>query len=283
MSDTIISLLGTAIPLPNPTTATLERLTDAEQQFRSNPSLAHTIWYGRRLAYANQLEDAIRIYSEGIKRFPHAYQLYRHRGHRFISQRNFVAAIDDFSAAAKLAETQPVEIEPDGLPNALNMPLSNGHFNIWYHLGLAHYLSGAFEQAAQAYQQCLEYCYNDDCLTATIDWYYMALRRQGMFEPATKLLERLPEQITLVENDGYYQRLLMYQGKLEPHALIDPDQAEDELTLVTQGYGLGNWYLTAGDTHQAMQIYRRLLTTQSVTAFGYIAAEADVCRLNGIE
>jgi tetratricopeptide (TPR) repeat protein len=282
MSDTLISLFGTALPLPNPAITTLERLRDAEQQFRTSPSLDHTIWYGRRLAYANQLDDAIRIYSEGISQFPHAYQLYRHRGHRLISQRHFAAAIADFSSAAELAADQPVEIEPDGIPNALNMPLSNGHFNIWYHLGLAYYLSGAFEPAVQAYQRCLDYCYNDDCLTATIDWYYIALRRLGMFEQAGQLLDRLPESITLIENDGYYQRLLMYQGKLEPHALLDADQAGDELTLVTQGYGLGNWHLTQGDTDQAIQIYRRLLATQSVTAFGYIAAEADLLRLNGI-
>lgn len=32
------------------------------------------------------------------------------------------------------------EFEPDGIPNALNPPLTLPHRNIWYHLGLAYYL-----------------------------------------------------------------------------------------------------------------------------------------------
>ncbi len=285
--DTITSLLGTPLhpPIlsPEATQRGIALLAEAKARYEQEPNLEHTIWYGRRAAYLFQFEQAFTIYSEGIVRFPNAHQLYRHRGHRYISTRQFAYAIADFERAAELARTQPVEIEPDGIPNSANTPLSNSHFNIWYHLGLAYYLTTAFEQAAAAYQICLEYVYNDDCLTATIDWHIMTYRRMGMFSQAKQLLERIPEQLTLVENDGYHRRLLMYKGILAPSVLLEPSAGEEELTLVTEGYGVGNWHLTNGDIAAAKAVYQRLLATQSWTAFGYIAAEVDIIAINRLQ
>ena len=278
--DTIMSLFGRPLAPPEIPNEARQRnqtfLAEAKLRYEQEPSLENTIWYGRRAAYLYQFERALAIYTAGIQRFPHAHQLYRHRGHRYISTRQLARAIADFEHAAELARTQPVEIEPDGIPNSAGTPLSNSHFNIWYHLGLAYYLTHAFEQAAAAYQTCLEYVYNDDCLTATIDWGIMTYRRMGMFTAAEQLLERIPEQLTLVENDGYHRRILMYKGILAPSALLAPSEAEDELTLVTEGYGVGNWYFTSGDIPAARAVYQRLLATQSRTAFGYIAAEVDL-------
>ncbi len=106
------------------------------------------IWYGRRTAYLGRYRDAIRIYSNGIELHPEDARLYRHRGHRFISTRQLDKAIADFEYAAALIEGTDDEIEPDGLPNALGIPVSTLHSNIWYHLGLAYYLSGDYERAA---------------------------------------------------------------------------------------------------------------------------------------
>ena len=50
--------------------------------------------------------------------------MYRHRGHRYISIRQFDRAIVDFEAAAGLIEGQENRIEPDGLPNTQNIPLT---------------------------------------------------------------------------------------------------------------------------------------------------------------
>lgn len=140
-------------------------------------NLENTIWYGRRLAYLSHYADAIDVYTRGIERFPEAPELYRHRGHRYISIRRFDKAIADLERAALLAEGRPTEIEPDGIPNKLNIPLSTLQFNIYYHWGLAHYLKGEFEQAAAVYEKCMIYSTNPDLLTATTDWLYMTYRR----------------------------------------------------------------------------------------------------------
>ncbi len=67
-------------------------------------------------------------------------------------------------------------MEPDGLPNEQNKPRSTLHTNIWYHLGLAHYLTGDFDEAINAYRECLKASSNDDMRVATSYWLYMALR-----------------------------------------------------------------------------------------------------------
>ena len=118
--------------------------------------------------------------------------------------RLFDRAIDDFNRAAQLMTPYPPEIEPDGAPNRLNIPLSNTQFNIWYHLGLAHYLKGDFEKAEQAYIECLKASDNDDLLVATIDWFYMTYKRQGKDEVAEGLLGNISDSLKIIENDSQF-------------------------------------------------------------------------------
>ena len=51
------------------------------------------------------------------------------------------------------------------------------------------------------------------------------------------------------------------------------------LSLATQGYGVANWYLYNGDSDKAKEILEKVLDGTSWAAFGYIAAEADMKRL----
>jgi TolA-binding protein len=90
------------------------------------------------------------------------------------------------------------------MPNKINKPLSTTQFNVWYHLGLGYYLKGDFENAEQAYLKCMDVSDNDDLIAATADWLYMTYRRQGKTEAATKLLERITDTMTIIENDSYF-------------------------------------------------------------------------------
>ena len=266
------SLLGHLLPPLPASEAAQANLAQAQTNFATDPTLDNTIWLGRRLAYVGQLAEAIQVYSDGLKRFPQAHQLYRHRGHRYISTRQFALAVADFERAAVLATGQPVEVEPDGIPNRLNQPTSNGHFNIWYHLGLAYYLTGQLERAAAAYKVCMTYSDNPDSVCATSDWLYMTLRELGRHDEAAVLLEPIHEGMELVESQSYHRRLLMYKGVLSPSDLLDSEGADD-IDVATQGYGVGNYYRYTGEPDKANAIFRRVLQTSNWSAFGYIAAE----------
>jgi len=172
-----------------------------------------------------------------------------------------------------------LEMEPDGIPNKLNTPLSSTQFNCWYHLGLGYYLLGKYQEAASAYKECLKWSNNNDLKVATTDWLYMTYRRLGKKEEAQALLTGIEEDWELVENSSYYNRLLMYKGLKTPDSLLTPGEGteyEKNLNLATQGYGVGNWYFYNGDLGKALSTYKQVLEGKSWSAFGYIAAEVDL-------
>jgi tetratricopeptide (TPR) repeat protein len=189
--------------------------------------------------------------------------------------------VADLQQAASLAPENPLEIEPDGQPNKLNIPLSSTQFNIWYHLGLAHYLRGDFESAAMAYIKCMGVSNNDDLMCATVDWMYMTYRRMKRDEEAAALLSLIRDDMKIIENDSYYLRLKMYKGLIQPDSLLNVDANTDDvdLALATQGYGVGNWYLCEGDTSKALEIFNKVVSGKHFSSFGFIAAEVELQRL----
>lgn len=253
----------------------------AKAAYDRDPNNAENIiWLGRRAAYLWRYREAIEVFSKGIALHPDDPRLYRHRGHRYISIRQFDKAADDLRRAAKLAEAMEDEIEPDGQPNAKNIPTSTLKSNIWYHLGLVYYLKGDFGDAEQAYRECLKYSTTDDMLCATADWLYMTLRRSGKRQEAEEVLGLIPEDMEIMENFAYQRRLLMYKGVLTPDDLLKEDSLSD-LDLATQGYGVANWYLYNGDSRRALSLFRRITAGSYWPAFGYIAAEAELARRRG--
>lgn len=279
-----LSLLGDSLKIPPRTEQQLAplitNLEEAQANFEADPSEVNTIWLGRRYAYLSDYQEAIKVFSEGLKEYPESYKLYRHRGHRYISLRQFDKAISDFQKAYELMPKGRMDIEPDGAPNKLNIPLSNTQFNILYHYGLAHYLKGEFGKAEEIYTELLrDYCDNPDLIVATADWLYMSLKRQGKNELAAEVLDLIYPEMEIIENDSYLKRLLMYKGELPVEELFKTDNDDVALSLATQGYGVANWYLYNGDTVRAKEILKMVLSGTSWAAFGYIAAEADMARL----
>lgn len=258
-----------------------QNLRDAKQKFEKNPSEENYIWYGRREGYLMHLQKAIAIFTEGLEKYPDSYRLYRHRAHRYISIRDFDKAISDGKRAAELIQGKPVESEPDGAPNKLNIPKSTTQSNIWYHLGLAYYLKGDYENAASAYEECMKFSDNDDLLVATTDWLYITYQRLGRKEDAESLLTKIQVQMSILENEAYHKRLLMYKGEYQPELLLAVlEEGQDpDFVLAAQGYGVGSWYLIQGDTAKAVDLFKKVVGGPSFTAFGFIAAEADLQRL----
>jgi tetratricopeptide (TPR) repeat protein len=275
-----LSFLARPLFSPEPAPAARERLeaelAAARQTHDAAPADPDAIiWLGRRLAYLGRFREAIDVFGEGIARHPDDARMYRHRGHRYITTRQLGRAIADLERAAELVEGTSDEIEPDGAPNAFNTPVSTLHTNIWYHLGLAHYLRHDFEAALPAWQRTVELSPNDDMLVAASDWLYMTLRRLGRDADAAAVLERIRPDMRILENDAYHRRLLMYKGVIPADSLM-PTDTEDPVQLATYGYGLANWYLYGGDPHTAESLFLRIVQGPNWAAFGFIAAEAEL-------
>ena len=256
------------------------KLNEARKLLAKDPRSAdNIIWVGRRTAYIGRYKDAIKIYSDGIQQFPADARLYRHRAHRFITLRCFDSAIADLEKAARLIKGRPDEIEPDGLPNARNIPTSTLQSNIWYHLGLAYYLKGDLQHALRAYREAEKVSTNADMLVATTHWLYMTLRRLERENDASKALATIRDDLDIIENADYYKMISVYKGRLKPADLWNEGSGNaDSLSNATIGYGLGNWLLYNGQRAEAENIFRRVIAGNQWSSFGYIAAESELKR-----
>jgi hypothetical protein len=279
------SLLGEPLfpaAIPAETRTVYEaNLEAAQADYTAAPEDADAIiWYGRRLAYLGRYAEAIEIYSQGMVLHPGDARMYRHRGHRRISIRDLDGAIDDFLAAVERIRGTEDEVEPDGLPNARGIPTSTLHFNIWYHLGLAHYLQGDFERALLAWNDCLAVSNNPDAIAATTYWLNNTLRRLGLDDQADELLADITADMDIIENTAYHDVLLLHKGETTAEELAGPMGDDATLSSTTTSYGVAVWHLVNGRRDTAYGMFEAILENSGQwAAFGYIAAEAEMARL----
>jgi tetratricopeptide (TPR) repeat protein len=282
-----ISLLGDTlrtVPLAAETRRRYEQqLAEARAAYERTPADPDSIiWLGRREGYLGHFREAIAIYSRGIALHPYDARLYRHRGHRYISVREFNNAIVDLERAARLIEGRPDQVEPDGQPNAQNRPIGTLRSNIYYHLGLAHYLKGDFARALPIYRRELQLANNDDRRVSVAHWYYMSLRRLGRAIEATQFLRPFHRDMEVIENQAYHRLLLMYKGELPADSLLPRDTgARPSVQDVTAAYGVANWHFYNGRRNDAERLFRQIIASRQWGAFGYIAAEAELARTTG--
>jgi tetratricopeptide (TPR) repeat protein len=277
-----ISALGDTLYTPQLSPAARRQHEDNLQtailDYRQDPENADAvIWLGRRTAYLGEYREAVQIFTEGIFKHSDDPRMYRHRGHRYITIRFIDNAIRDFETAVQLMKGKPDEIEPDGLPNALGIPTSTLHTNVWYHLGLAYYLKGDFTKAVEAYRECLAASTNNDMKVATLYWYYLAQRRAGNDEEAGRLLDLIDADMEIIENRAYHELLLVFKGIFEADKLLEA--SDDALQNATVAYGIGSWHYINGRTERAFQIWGDLYESRNWAPFGFIAAEAELARV----
>jgi tetratricopeptide (TPR) repeat protein len=232
------------------------------------------IWYGRRLAYLGRYDEAIEIFTKGILLHPYDARMFRHRGHRYLTTRCVDKAIADFIKATYLIKNQKDEVEPDGIPNAKNIPTSTLQSNIWYHLGLAYYLKKDFKNAEKAYRECLKVSKNPDMYVATANWYFITLRELKKEKTAANLLATIHKNMELIENEGYLQILLLYKGGQNADDMLQNlIKDNNTLTNATAGFGLGNYYRLKEDKAKAKEIFEQVIRGSQWGSFAYMAAE----------
>jgi tetratricopeptide (TPR) repeat protein len=275
------SLLGKRLispPFPDNVRAKLEAdLMAARTAFERAPDDPEArIWVGRRLGYLGRYRDAIAVFTEGMQRFPKDARFLRHRGHRYITVREFDKAIADLERADVLVAGAADQIEPDGQPNDRNIPLTTLNSNIRYHLALAYYLKGDFAKSAPVWQRARDAVRNPDNLVSATHWLYLTLRRSGRADEAARALDGIVPGLDVVENGSYYSLCQLYKGMRT---------AEDVLNAAGGGasgaavvYGVAVWHDLNGRATEATALRRQLVDGPDWAPFGVIAAEADLAR-----
>lgn len=251
----LVSPLGRALLARPDTAGAIARAESAVA--RAPRDVDSLVALGQAYASVWRYREAIEVYTRALALAPERAVLYRHRGHRYISTRQFARAVADLERGAKLDSTS---------------------YDIWYHLGLAYYLTGRFDAAARAYRRCLAVATTPDNVVAVSDWLWMALSRARQDSAAAGVLAAIGDSLTVGENSTYYTRLLFYKGR-RSEADLRALMAASELAHATIGYGLANWYLIRGDRARARELFRAIVEGNYWPAFGFIAAETELQRM----
>ena len=204
---------------------------------------------------ARQFREAIETFTRGLAIHPNNAMLYRWRGHRYLSVRDFDRALADLNRGAALDSTI---------------------YGIWYHLGIVKFARGDFAGAAGAFARAQRMPPDANELTGATDWLWMSLARAGRAAEAKAMLDRRPD--SLPSTNAYAQRLKLYRGLISPDSVMTPADTAD-VQASTLAYGIGNWYLTRGDTARAKHWFERSIRAGGWPGFGFILSEIELRRV----
>ena len=202
-----------------------------------------------------QMREAVQTFTRALAIAPNDPMLYRWRGHRNLSVRNFDGSMADLTKGYGL--------------DSLN-------YGILYHLGVLRFVRGDFNAAADAFARAQPHAPDGGELAGATDWLWMSLQRAGRTAEATAMLARHPDNLPTTV--AYSKRLKLYRGEIGPDALFAASDTSD-VDVATLSFGLGNWYLVKGDTARARAQFKRSIKSGGWPAFGFIASEAELARM----
>lgn len=230
---------------------------------------------GRSLVSVGQFRKAVETYSEGLTKFPDSYKLLRYRGHRYINLRQLDKAIIDLNMAEELIRPEEPVYELD----AAGKPGASYQHQIWYHIGLYHFMERDYDKAAESFEKSLATAYAGTDKAGASDWLYNSYMRAGNKEKAAAVAKPFTADFEIDNKDyPYYRRLMLFNGVIQPVELVDENKSITEMTLydMTKLYGLANYYRYQGDTTRAKALYEKVLQSKEWPGFAYACAELDV-------
>jgi Flp pilus assembly protein TadD len=229
----------------------------AQRDLDAHPrDLQKYVALGTAQAGARQTQEAVQTFTRALAIWPDSAILWRWRGHRNLSVRNFDQAMADFTRGYGMDSTV---------------------YGILYHLGVLRFVRGDFNAAADAFRRAQPLAPDAGELAGSTDWLWMSLMRAGRAGEAAAMLARRPD--SLPTTAAYARRLKMYRGEITPGQLITPADTGD-IDVATLEYGLGNWYIVHADTARARAAFLRSVLSGGWPAFGFIASEEELRRLD---
>lgn len=249
------------------------RIAKADEEIKKAPRTVESYLKAAQVrAELRQFKSAIATLTKGLEVIPSDPRLLRARGHRQISIRQFAPAVADLEKARSFAPSS---------------------FEISYFLGLAQYLKGDFNEAANEFARCINMAGKPDEFAKSLppggfscadlpkrpenlmplaDWHYRSLRKAGRHAEAKEILTNIKPGLQLSANSSNYQALLFYKSAVaEKEALNTTGIAYTNIAS-----GVAVHYLAEGRTGPACSLLRKLVAHEDWPAFGVIAAEVEL-------
>ena len=214
---------------------------------------------------AREYRESVATCTKGLAIDPNNADLLTERGHRELGLREFSKARADLELSAKIDSKKP---------------------DTYYHLGLSHYFSGEFAQAADAFRQAVDLAPSTDSRINSTNWLYASLRRAKKDDEAAKALAGITPDLKNTEPHTFFYLSLVrfFQGRMPEAEAVPPQpgpgntDVEAELRFDTVAYGIGNWYLYNGNQAKAQEYFRKIVKGNVWITWGYIGAENEVAR-----
>lgn len=251
------------------------KIAKADEEIKTAPKAVESyLKAAQARAELRQFKSAVTTLSKGLEVIPGDPRLLRARGHRYISLRNFPAAVTDLEKARSFGPSS---------------------FEISYYLGIALYLKGDFNESANEFARCVNMAGKPDEFAKSLppghfscadlpkrpenlmplaDWHYRALRRAGRHAEAKEILTNIKPGAQLSANLSSYRALLFYKGAMAEKEALD-----------ATGFGYTNiasavalFHMLEGRNGPGCSLLRKLVSHEDWPGFGVIAAEAELAK-----
>ncbi|MEO7962280.1 MAG: tetratricopeptide repeat protein, partial [Gemmatimonadaceae bacterium] len=162
--------MGQSVQYTSPSGTVYRSLADtgnikhAQEALANDPRNAQKIIaLGVAQSGARQFREAIATFTKGIAVAPNDPMMYRWRGHRHLSLREFKEAESDLRHGFQLDST---------------------NYGVLYHLGIVRFVKGDFAGAVDAFKRAQPHAPDAGELSGSTDWLWMSLSRAGRGEEA---------------------------------------------------------------------------------------------------
>ena len=220
-----------------------DTIKELQTQLQAQPKDA-SLWLALGNAYVeeNLLDEAIDAFSQGIICNPFGVDCYHIRARKYLTQRKCEFSVADFAMASRL--------DPDNFEN-------------YYYQGVAAYMGKLYDRAAETLLKTIELMEAQmiEETAAAVDWLWMTYTAMGDKEKADAIAATIQKDTpTLARSNSYKKRVLLYNGTIKPEEFLDREALKDtdrpELYLISELYGLGNYYISIGQEEKAIPLFQ---------------------------
>ncbi len=241
---------------------------------KSNLTEEDYIEAGRLHNNVNRFREAIEVYSRGLEKYPNSFRLLRHRGHRYLSTRQPDKAIIDLRKGDELIGDDTSILEY----NASGYATGSVKYWIWYHIGLYHQWKGEYQEAMNAFQNCLGMAIDSKNQVGSRSWLFEIYHKLGQTKQANAIVAQITPSYQVDPEYSYFKKILLYKGYVGPEELLEIQVPPSEWTgtHIARAYGVAFWYSINEREEEALKIYHQILEAPHWNTWAYAMTDYEV-------
>ena len=290
-----VSLLGDTLYAPRFDPATgperVRKVTEARELLsRDVTDLESRLRLARATTEMGRFREAIALYNGIAEIHFRDPRVYRERGEVLLRLRHLDHAIADFHRAGLLLIGRNVILEAESSTEgrasgaaAAQFPLSTVQFRTNYFLGISHYLKGAYAAAYPALAEAARVAQTTDDVARAMLWLFLAARRIGDGGEGGNVLGLVKPDWAEQSEVAELILLLAFKGLVPTDSIRAWALARRDEESALYSYGVAYSLMLRPERRVDSELWlERAHSGGNWAALPYLAAEADLARLRGV-